>query len=331
MANNPRHEEVPIVQQTKVREESMPVQEALIKDIGLPGIELVSVKESEPISLALNKLQKSNIRSLAVKDASENFVGFVTVYDIMTYICFSSYSPNSIPHELEACKSLETPIGEIRTIHQESEHSWKFKDTEPLSFLLNPLSLGFHQVLVRDKHGRNSVITQHDMVKYFCSHPFDVAKLTLKELGFGNPEKRSKPKCCSIESNRKALYAFRKMEIEGYSALPVIDPATKKIIATISASDVRLLTLDRLDEILLPVIQFLGSIHSHVQLEHPLVTTTDVSLLSIMFRLIGTHHRHMWVVDSKGRHIDTVSLSDIIAFPAVRSFPNLFNINIVLP
>jgi len=286
-----------------------------IRDIPLPDREIIYVKESDTIATALKVLQGNNIRTVAVADDKYNqIICLVTVYDIMTFICFSAYEYDSIPDEIKACKSLDTPVGELGNIHEEGKHTWKFEDIEPISYLLDPMSLGYHQVVVCTKDVKTKLISQHDLVKYYCAHPFPEAMKTLKELGFGDPDKPFKTRCCSVDSNHTALYAFRRMEVEGYSALPVVHPVTSSIIATISSSDVRNLSPEHINDVLRPVTHFLANIHGHI--DPPLVCGTDVTLLAVMNRMIGTHHRHTWVVDDKGRHVDTVSLSDIIGFPS---------------
>lgn len=287
-----------------------------ISDITFPDHEIFYVSESETIANALKTLQSKNIRTIAVSnDKDGKLQGLVTVYDIMTYICFACYEYDKIPNEIKAIGSMGEPIGNItRKIHEETKRTLKFEDNEPISILLEFMSLGFHQGVVCSRKGETKFISQHDLVNYFISHPFEEASKPLREIGFGYPIKSIKPKCVNIESNHSALYAFRKMEVEGFSALPVIDPKSKEVVATISSGDVRNISIACMNDVLMNVLDFLK--HIYGEIPQPLTCSPDVTLLSIMEKLVETHHRHAWIVDEEGRHIDTVSLSDIISFPS---------------
>merc|ERR1712000_214373 len=152
--------------------------------------------------------------------------------------------------------------------------------------------------------------SQHDLVKFFCENmdSFGKVKDSLQATGFG----RGKFECTPVESSRTALYAFRKMESTGFTALPVVDESNV-VVATISAADVRGLTVDNIGDVLKPVLKFLESANNGT-IDPPMTCTSDESLANVMRKLISGYHRHMWVVDSEGKIVNAVTLSDVIDF-----------------
>jgi len=152
------------------------------------------------------------------------------------------------------------------------------------------------------------MITQHDVVKYFIGQNLPEANKKLSEFGVGTAEAE---KLGFIESNRSALFAFRRMEIQKNTSLAVVEPDTNVVLDTISVADVRGLNPDNLSEVLQEVPKFLEIVRGKKE-EIKMVCSLDTTLSSVMKTLVDYHHKHMWVVDNSGRLIDAVSFSDII-------------------
>jgi len=285
------------------------LKDILIGDIPVGEDALLTVNRKEPISSVLKTIQTKDIRSIAVVDDEGDCVlGLVSAYDIMTYICFGAYKFDEAPDHVKAVKSLDTPIEDItKVFHEETSKVWNFSCDQPLSALLDAFSEGVHQaVLVRA--GKFQMISQHDIVKYFIGKNLPEANKTLAELGFGSaaPEKLG-----FVESNRTALFAFRRMEMKKFIALAVVEPETKVVVGTISVGDVRGLNPDNLSEVLQEVPKFLEVVRGKSE-ETKMVCSKDITLGAVMKTLVDSRHKHMWVVDESGRLIDAVSFSDII-------------------
>jgi len=295
-------------------------QEPCIREIPLKQ-EIITVKESDSVQTTLNLMHQENIRSVGVcSDNNESLLGLVSVFDIMTLIFFSAFDPSENPKPISA-KPLEKRIGDIVSVfHEDTERVWEFDEKQPISVLFDILAQGYHQAVINTDEGKKKLLSQYDLVKFFCDkkYTFEEQSKTLQELGYGKASKPFEVKCTSVDSSCSTLHCFRKMEAEQYPALPVVDSKTGAIIATISASDVRGITMENLNDALKPVLEFLENMHGTVP--PPLTCKVTETLGEVMNRLIETKHRHIWVVNDEGKHIDSVSLTDVISYPDFTAF-----------
>jgi len=211
--------------------------------------------------------------------------------------------PETVPANMDA---LQTNIGSILGVfHEETNQIWNFDESEPLSALLEAMHQGVHRGVMLTHKGEYKIISQHDVVKYLVTQDNANKKKTLEELQLGKSKK-----LCSISSDKTALMAFRRMHIEDYSALPIIDKDSNKIIGTISSSDVRFVKSDNMNNVLKNPIDFLTTTKGKV--ESPMIGKYSDTLEDVMFALVNNHHKHMWITDSNNEFVGIVTLSDII-------------------
>lgn len=283
----------------------------LIKDLEL-GDEMITIQKSKPISEGLELLQSKNIRTLGVTDDhGDCLVGLITAFDIMTYICFGAYQITDINSDIDiksAMKSLDVPIGNVTGLfHKETNRIWHFNESDPISNTYEAMCLGVHQAAIACEGDKLKLLSQHDLVKFLMKHGdvFNTNK-TLEEAELAKPSTVT-----TIEDEKLALLAFRRMETSGNPALPVVD-SSNQVVATISASDVRKISTDNIACVLKPIPDFL--VCAHGNLPKAMTCTASSTVADVMKQLTDNYHRHAWVVDGDGKLVTSLSLSDLLDY-----------------
>jgi len=282
------------------------------KDLELND-EMVSIKSSQPISEALALLQSKNIRTLGVLSDDEKLIGLVTVFDIMTYICFGSFNSPDVSSNTDiesAMKSLDISVGKVTGVfHNETNKTWHFNDTDLVLESFDIMCLGVHQAAIKNSDGKYKLVSQHDLVKFF--QKFEKALGLDKTLDVAG---LAKEKSCSVvKESDVALFAFRRMEESENTALPVVD-GSNQVVGTISVSDVRSLSTNNMDMVLKPVLEFLEGLHGKPS--DPITCTSSTTIYSVIRDLVESFHRHVWLVNDDGKLIGCISLTDIIDYCA---------------
>jgi len=286
------------------------IRDTPIRDLvnDLPA--LVSVKTTDSVKHTLDVLLQGDFRAVGVYDEpGDCFLGLVTVFDIMTWVSLGAYGITEIPTEIKIRQSLDQEIGNIQGIfHEETKRIWSFDEDVPINKVLEPFSKGVHRAIVVRADGTYRMISQIDVVRFGynnkASFP-DLAK-TLEDLNLGDP---TNSKVISLTTDEIALFGFRKMEMANHSAVPVVDPSTGVIQATLSASDIRGVAPENIHNVLLPVKSFLDSLQTF---HEPVTCKSSETLEAVIGRILQNKVHRSWVVDEQNRPVATVSLSDII-------------------
>jgi len=263
---------------------------------------IVTVKKSDTVSQALQVLREKNFTSLGVTDdEGDCFVGLLAAYDLMAWICLGVYKDGSST----ASSTLDKPVGDVTGVfHAETNRIWSFEENAPLRQALEPLSKGVHRAVVVMADGTFRLISQLDVIQFASQQSWDQASKSLEEVGIG------KNSVCSVNADETALSALRKMERENFTSLPVVNK-DGAVVSTISAEDVRHLSVDSLNQVEKNADEFIKSIHSG-ELPSPLTFTVRQSLAEVMKQMIDSNQRHGWIVDSNNTPVSSVSFSDII-------------------
>eukprot|EP01127_Copromyxa_protea_P010128 TRINITY_DN2448_c1_g1_i4.p1 TRINITY_DN2448_c1_g1~~TRINITY_DN2448_c1_g1_i4.p1 ORF type:complete len:247 (-),score=35.39 TRINITY_DN2448_c1_g1_i4:35-775(-) len=212
---------------------------------------------------------------------------------------------------------LTIPVGEI--LHTASENKeggiYLYNGPEAISSLLKPFSLAVHRVLVKldDKHIEFErrglrLVSQTDILNYCNNLPdsekpwANVKSMTLKELNIINKN----PVSC--ETDKTAVEAFKLIGIHNTSALCVLEPDTKKVVANLSASDLRGIDAKKMAKLNLPVLEFLQSLHWFVPA--PIIAQENDTLEAAINKCLENHIHRLWVVSEDGKLTGVVSLTD---------------------
>jgi len=233
-------------------------------------------------------------------------MGLVSVLDIMTWVALAFYPLDDPDSEVKAQRSLEKPIGEINGIfHEETRKIWNFEQDMTLGEILEPFSKGVHRAVISLGNDKFKIISQSDVIRFAFAKKdqFPEFEKTLEELKLGGaPED-----LYSLKSTETALAGFRKMDMEYYFAVPIVDAETGVLVGTLSASDIRKVSPDNINEVKKSVKEFLTTY------KEPVVAKKSDTLDSVVQKILTSSIHRVWLVNDENKPIGVVSLSDIIS------------------
>jgi len=301
------------------------LQNTFLADLVFNKKELIQVDSKETLENVLRILQKNNILSAPVFDSEKRqYIGMIDTFDVMTAFAFGIFLPTKTDQGYRRQKfdpaqfKSFTAADLLREIDRPKRID-VFEPTDNVGSVIDIMGTErVHRILVsgQDDHTRARcyrLLSQFDLIKYF----FDNAEKfglhfsrTAQEYGLGSD---FAPKLGLYTANEYEITIdiFQKMWDYKITAVPVVD-GSGKIIATLSVSDLRGITSDRINDLELPVISFLQTVHKGKS-PHPVTCTPNSTLKEIMLQAIGAHVHRVWVVNSAQEPVGVVSFSDIIA------------------
>ncbi|KAL2913992.1 hypothetical protein HK105_206442 [Polyrhizophydium stewartii] len=144
-----------------------------------------------------------------------------------------------------------------------------------------------------------------------ASRPLDAAT--------GAPRKR----VVTVRDTATALAAMRTMHQHGVPAVAIVD-ATERLVATLSASDLRGITAASIETLINPVFEFLEAGRRSVgqlaadqmRTVSPTTTVEDAAL-----QMLGAHIHRVWMVDDEDTPVGVLSFSDVLSLFVPESDP----------
>mmetsp|Transcript_1047 Transcript_1047/g.1438 ORF Transcript_1047/g.1438 Transcript_1047/m.1438 type:complete len:326 (-) Transcript_1047:45-1022(-) len=256
--------------------------------------------------------------------------GFLDVLRLLQYTSFHEFFHQAAKGSKDFEKILFSlgSVGDVLKNDARASHVSIYKPTDPLSTLLQEFSQGYHRVLVYtlpDNANAPSsyahtncyrLISQSDVVHFLLKkannnelpeHMMEIIKRPLSELNLGNPLGN---KLILVKKSQAAIDAFVEMSSKNVSAVPVTDE-NGKIVANLSASDLRGITGHQLSDLNLHVLDFIEK-RTGKKPAHPVTSETENSLLEVMQQTVGAKVHRTWVVDSDAKPVSVVTFTDII-------------------
>eukprot|EP01125_Pyxidicula_operculata_P002488 TRINITY_DN12349_c0_g1_i1.p1 TRINITY_DN12349_c0_g1~~TRINITY_DN12349_c0_g1_i1.p1 ORF type:complete len:289 (-),score=57.76 TRINITY_DN12349_c0_g1_i1:97-963(-) len=256
---------------------------------------------------ALATMNLFNITGLPLFSPETGYFGFISVFDIMTYVALFSHFKDELgaSSQLKPFANLERPISDLVAISEESKSGlWKtYGQDETLSSLADKMSSGIHRLLVA-YNDEARLLTQTDVVKYLYKHNVDenLTKKTLSELGMGQSTN-----VVTIKSSVTALAGFREIYNHKVTGIAVVDDHGK-MVHTLSSSDVRVLTEENLKDLFLPVSDYLKK---YSERSSEIFVGPQATLREAMAKLIEGRVHRVWVCEGNVP-LGVVTMSDII-------------------
>jgi CBS domain-containing protein len=152
------------------------------------------------------------------------------------------------------------------------------------------------------------ICSQTDILRYLSTHFSELREdnlhsLTVADCGALGP-------MTSITVEERAIDGFLKMLDAKVDACAVVD-MSGRMVASLSASDLRGMTSERLSTILLPVMEFFPAM-TGARAPAPLTCYAEDFLLDTIRKILKASTRRCWMVDREGRPIGLVSMGKII-------------------
>jgi CBS domain-containing protein len=280
---------------------------------------LIAAKPNITVREALKKMEVNNITSLPIySHDSDNIVNIVNLVDVLNYIIKEAVADEKLPNKLDSEKShnLNNPIEVVMTldVDRESYRILKSDAHEPLHPTLKDFSKGIHRSLVIDYINKSTpyILTPTDIIRYVNKHPESLPRVDLNASleSFGLAGRNLK--VVIGKDNETALNVYRRMAEKNLNGIPVIDHNTQKLIGTLSASDLRGLNYNSINNLVLPVLDFLATLPKADSILNPPMAKKETPLKDVLKTMSEKHLHRLWVVDDEKKVIDVISLTDLM-------------------
>lgn len=296
---------------------------------------LVVVPRDGTFADALSLMNQYNVQSLPVVDPKQQHkvIGIVSVLDILTRVVFDAVFAAEGPTLttdalLKLAKEKEDllttlTVDKAMGVSEESKTTWKLKSTDDLSQLLNLMSSGVHRCLVTlPKYGDEAeddnssflnYISQRDVLRHLATAD---RKTEAVKAVLGHHVKGIQHEGVTcVQRGSRALGTFKRMVLENeLSAMPIVDK-DGKLVDTVSASDIRKLQLKHLQDLLVPIEDFVSSPTSGARVKserHHVTCTEEDTVAAVLSHLLAARVHRAWVVNDDGLPTGTLSFTDII-------------------
>jgi len=267
---------------------------------------LVTAQLTDTIEAVLAKLLKHNIISVPLLNESAQFVGIISLQDIVLDMV---WRPED---RAQAAQNLTRQVRDVFVLREEAKHLWIFQSTDTLATIIETFSNGVHRALVtqkddNSKHERYVMLSQSDVVKFLSQNISSFKELagkTLTQLKIG--EKKTE----SITADVRTFDAFKILGDEYVTGLPLVEKETGRLLGNLSASDLRGLTVQKLLFLNESVETFLTAQGGSVRA--PICTKSSSTFGQVIQSLMDNHVHRIWLVDDKEKPIGVVTLTDVL-------------------
>jgi len=277
--------------------------------------ELIQINDKTSLEECLNLLVQKNILAVPVYDSEEKkFVGILDMYEIMSFIAFASWDANTQDVNLQEFVSkteMEQPaknlLGTSGVEASDSINSlWIQPATAGIKDTIELMGKGVYRILVDFGADKFKILTQSDLARFFLTQ-WD--NFTFKDTLISEAFKEKAVH--KISTTHSALRGFQSIRLHEVNALAVVDDGGK-LVGTLSGSDLRGLSHDKVTNVMLPVMEFLKG---QGQGGHKPVTCKNTETLkSVVERLVAEKVHRIWIVDNSDHPTGVISLSDIALF-----------------
>uniref|UniRef100_A0A7S2X876 CBS domain-containing protein n=1 Tax=Lotharella oceanica TaxID=641309 RepID=A0A7S2X876_9EUKA len=305
----------------------------MVKEYDHSG-ELFTIQKTATVEAALKELKNRNVLSLPVCDDEGNIEGVISTLDIVVAVVFapiytrydeqatSKLTLNDLKSVTTNKALFKSQVGNLCGINEESRKVEVFWDDDDLSEVANKLSRGFHRVLVkvREEPKKMYLVSQTDFLRYIHSQIQSqpgFAKCMSQPLGRLNLIE--KKRIITVDETERVVLGFRKLWQGGpvfdwsLSALPVVD-SKGELKGTLSGSDIRGMTADKLNDLMLSVRHFLRK-HQPGGMRVPEQVTLEMPFSKALKQIIDAGVHRLWVTGKdkdKNKVTGVLSLTDIL-------------------
>jgi len=165
-----------------------------------------------------------------------------------------------------------------------------------------------HRVPVMDDAGAIiNILSQSDITQFMADNKrlwSSLGHKTVEQLSLGTDT------VICMSQHACAIHAFYLMSFNKVTAVAVVD-SDEKLVANISASDIRGLTQEKFGMLLLPITEFFAKL-TGAKFKSAL-SVKKTSKLSDVIHLLMTYKVHrVWLVDDAERPIGLISITDVM-------------------
>jgi len=282
---------------------------------------LISVAPSTSATETLQTLNRNKVHGALVLDDERIPLGFVDVYDVLSYIVFClAGGMNDVPTD-KLANFEDGDMGDASHMYgrnfagnmvdmSEQDHFDTIKKNDTLVNAVKGL-LSHHRLAVTDDDGKIvNVISQSDIVNFLtqCGHYIWTEAETHVGQLLSHADEGA---LVTVSPDTTVVATLLKMYEKKVIAIAVVDEHGA-MVANFSASDLVSIGRENLSMLSMPVIEFLRTVHPTVK---PAVTVQEESNLELVFLKLSVYKIHrVWVVNSSNHPVGVLSLTDIMKY-----------------
>lgn len=288
--------------------------------------ELLLLDKEETVQQALEKLKAWNVLSAPLLSTSEGgddyvVVGIVDVGTILQGLVEDmDQNENEAAKNETAVKFFQKKLAELPNWFRDGGFflvPWNGDATPSLMELIQNVFLtkrppwtNHRAVLLNEQGLVGDILTQTDLVRYVQKHVHELGELAstpIKELELATVWNTP---VATLPKSAKAIDAFRMMLKEYMSAYPIVEEVGGPLLGNISTSDLRGFLPEQVNDLELPVIEFLQR-HENRALV-PITCVEDDSLSTLLSRMVQHRLHRIYIVDGKVSPVGVVTMTDIL-------------------
>jgi len=156
------------------------------------------------------------------------------------------------------------------------------------------------------------ICSQTDIIKYICAHIKDSRFTWGTQINKSMEDLNLPTSYVSITLRERAIDGFLKMLDANATACAILHDSNGQLMATLSASDLRGITAESLDQILQPVMEFFRTMTGD-RPPPPLTCESKQPLLDVLNKMLLNKKHECWLVDDSFRPISLITMTNIIA------------------
>jgi CBS domain-containing protein len=282
---------------------------------------LITVAPSTSASECLRVLSDNKVHGALVLDDEKLPLGFVDVYDVLSYIVFClAGGTNGVPTD-KLASFEDGDMGDASHMYgrnfagsmidmSDKDHFDTIKRSAKLTEAVKGL-LNHHRLAVTDDDGNIvNVISQSDIVNFLtqCGHYIWTEAETHVGQLLSHADEDA---LVTVSPTDTVVSTLLKMYGKNVIAVAIVDE-NNAMVANFSASDLVGITRENLQMLAMPVMEFLNTVHPTVK---PAVTVQEESNLELVFLKLSVYKIHrVWVVNAQNHPVGVLSLTDIMKY-----------------
>jgi len=266
-----------------------------------PEKDLVTIREDTTIEDTLRLMADRQILSVPVMKFDE-LRGYVDIFQILSYTTFFKKGP------IDWKKPAFSLIGTQGRERDELVEVCVAREDESLHKPLMCLSKGERRFMVKTSDSGYRLVTQARLARFFYEmyDKFNIGEMKLEDANI-----ITRP-VYGVDKNMDTIEAFKKLCSQQINGLAVTE-SDGTLIGSVSIADLRGLTMDKLDRLQGPVIDFLKKQNRGDVPE--IITVRPSMLLKDVLGIMTAKKKHRaFVLDGERRLAGVVTLTDVIAF-----------------
>jgi len=263
---------------------------------------LITIGEDTNIEATLKLMAEKQILSVPVMRSDELLRGFVDIYEIMSYTAFPD---SGFVDWKKPASSLLGTMGNERD--DDVRGVWVVRENDSLHKPLEWLSKGVRRFLVESDAGWR-LVSQSDLVRFLWKiyDKFNVGEISLQEANIiTRPVFR-------VDKGTLTIDAFKKMRAQEINGIAVTE-SDGTLMGCLSESDLKGMTMETLNRLQFPVIDFIKI--QNLGVIPPVVTVrSDMLLKNLLDTMVRKKKHRVFVLDDDRRLTGVITLTDIIAY-----------------